>query len=84
MIPKRTSRCLAVVQGVGDTDEIVERTTTYFRTVFDFEVASIAALRTVIPNFQPKYFDTEDDMFEYIAAKDYNTDLRTPGICMGF
>jgi hypothetical protein len=40
-------------------------------------------VRLVVPNYKVKNFDTEEDLYEYIASPYYNTNSTTKGVCMG-
>jgi hypothetical protein len=60
MIPKRTSNNLAVIKGVGDTEDIVDRVVDYWQTLFKSQVSNYNSLRAVIPNYRRTDFETEE------------------------
>jgi hypothetical protein len=82
--PKEQSNGIAVVKGVGDTDSIVERVTSYYTAVAEAAVRNTTKYVIASPRFRPVQFDTEEELYTYIQDPEYNTNQTHPGICFGF
>jgi hypothetical protein len=71
--PRRTSDAIAVVKGVGDTDEIVDRVLSYYHYIYLSQTTVGWQEKIFIPNYRRKDFETEEELFEYVQDPAYNT-----------
>lgn len=74
--PKVAAPILAIVGGknYSDLNPVMQKTVKYLETMRSADMSSF--------NLQLKYYETEQDLFDYIASPTYLS--PDPGVCFGF
>ena len=81
MIPRVASPQIAIIGKQNELNYIEQDISDYFVAFKKIQRATPAWL--IVPSYRTKYFDTQQDMFDYVSNEEYLTDFAYQGLCMG-